>query len=82
VVLEAYLATRRARFEHHDVDHPAPPLFVDVRGRGLSVDQVKHLIEQLYVRAGLRARVPAGALDHGLRHSFATSGPGGRCRRG
>jgi integrase/recombinase XerC len=72
-VLEAYLATRRVRFEHHDLDHPATPLFVDVRGRGLSVDQVKYLIERLYVRAGLRARVPAGALVHALRHTFATS---------
>ncbi len=72
-MLEAYLATRRVRFERHDLDHPATPLFVDVRGRGLSVDQVKYLIERLYVRAGLRARVPAGALVHALRHSFATS---------
>jgi hypothetical protein len=37
------------------------------------VDQIKYLIERLYVRAGLRARVPAGALVHALRHSFATS---------
>jgi site-specific recombinase XerD len=41
-VLEAYLAARRAHFEHHDLDHPATSLFVDVRGRGLSVDQVKY----------------------------------------
>ncbi|HEV2070098.1 MAG TPA: hypothetical protein VGR26_09920 [Acidimicrobiales bacterium] len=38
-VLEAYLATRHARFPRHDLDHPATPLFVDVRGRGLSVDR-------------------------------------------
>jgi site-specific recombinase XerD len=25
-VLDAYLATRRARFEHHDLDHPATAL--------------------------------------------------------
>ncbi len=72
-VLEVYLTTRRARFPRHDLDHPATPLFVDVRGRGLSVDQVKYLIERLYIRAGLRARVPAGALVHALRHTFATS---------
>ncbi len=65
--------TRRARFPHHDLDHLATRLFVDVRGRGLSVDQVKYLIERLYIRAGLRARVPAGALVHALRHTFATS---------
>jgi site-specific recombinase XerD len=62
-----------ARFEHHDLDQPAIPLFVDVRGRRLSVHQVEYLIERLYVRAGLRARVPAGALVHALRHTFATS---------
>jgi integrase/recombinase XerC len=80
-VLEAYLATRRSRFEHHDLDHPATPLFVDVRGRGLSADQVKYLIERRYARAGLRARVPAGALVHALRHTFATSAleARGRC---
>jgi hypothetical protein len=43
-------------------------------GRGLSVDQVKYVIERLYFRDGLRARVPAGALVHALRHTFATSG--------
>lgn len=44
---------------------PRPPrhsLFVDVRGGELSVDQVKDLIERLYVRSRLRARVPAGTL--------------------
>jgi site-specific recombinase XerD len=40
-VLETYLAARRARFEHHDLDYPATFLFVDVLGRGLSVDQVE-----------------------------------------
>ncbi|HEV2069435.1 MAG TPA: tyrosine-type recombinase/integrase [Acidimicrobiales bacterium] len=72
-LLEVYLATRPARFPRHDLDHPATPLFVDVRGQALSVDQVKYLIERLYIRAGVRARVPAGALVHALRHTFATS---------
>jgi integrase len=83
-VLEAYVTTGQARFEHHDLDHPATPLFVNVRGRGLSVHQVKYLIERLYVRAGLRARVPAGALVHALRHTFGHEGllvvsPSARC---
>ncbi|MDP9020922.1 MAG: hypothetical protein M3N25_09010, partial [Actinomycetota bacterium] len=68
-VLEAYLVTRRARFPRHDLDLPGTPLFVDVRGRGLSVDHVKYLIERLYIRAGLRARVPAEALVRALRHT-------------
>lgn len=52
-VLEAYLTTRRARFPRHGLDHPAGPLFVDVRGPGLSVDQLKYLIERFYIRATL-----------------------------
>jgi integrase/recombinase XerC len=30
-------------------------------------------VERLYVRAGIRAQVPPGALVHALRHTFATS---------
>lgn len=74
VVLGRYLEDRRRReLPGDDLDHPSTPLFVDVRGRRLSVDQVRYLIERLYVRAGIRARVPAGALVHALRHTFATS---------
>jgi site-specific recombinase XerD len=71
-VLDEYLAERHDRFPREDLDHPATPLFVDVRGRRLSVDQVRYLIERLYVRAGIRAHIPAGALVHALRHTFAT----------
>jgi site-specific recombinase XerD len=73
-VLDRYLDERtRRRFAGDDLDHPATALFVDVRGRRLSVDQIRYLIERLYVRAGIRAHVPAGALVHALRHTFATS---------
>jgi site-specific recombinase XerD len=71
-VLAGYQKERAARFPTHDLDHPATPLFVDVRGRRLSVDQVRYLVDRLYVRAGIRAQVPAGALVHALRHTFAT----------
>jgi integrase/recombinase XerD len=71
--LDAYLQSRAARFPHHHPDHPATALFVDARGRRLGADQIKYLVERLYVRAGLRARVPAGALVHALRHTFAVS---------
>jgi site-specific recombinase XerD len=54
------------------MNHPATPLFVDVRGKRLSVHQIRYLVEKLYVRAGIRAQVPAGALVHALRHTFAT----------
>ena len=72
-VLAAYQKERAARFPAHDLDHPATPLFVDVRGRRLSVDQVRYLVDRLYVRAGIRAQVPSGALVHALRHTFATA---------
>lgn len=72
-VLDDYLRERAARFPKQDLDHPSTPLLVDVRGRRLSVDQIRYLIEKLYVRAGIRAQVPAGALVHALRHTFATS---------
>jgi site-specific recombinase XerD len=72
-LLSAYQEERAARFPGHDLNHPATPLFVDHRGQRLNVDQVRYLVERLYVRAGLRAHVPAGALVHALRHTFATS---------
>ena len=72
-VLEGCMATRAARFPSHDLGDPGTALFVDVRGRRLSADQMKYLIERLYVRAGLRDRVPPGALLHALRHTFAVT---------
>jgi site-specific recombinase XerD len=72
-VLAVYLGERHDRFPRHDLDHPATPLFVDSRGRRMNVDQIRYLVEKLYVRAGIRAQVPPGALVHALRHTFATS---------
>jgi integrase/recombinase XerD len=72
-VLSGYRKERASRFPKHDLDHPGTPLFVDVRGRRLSVDQVRYLVDRLYVRAGIRAQVPSGALVHALRHTFATA---------
>ncbi|MBV9661136.1 MAG: tyrosine-type recombinase/integrase [Acidimicrobiales bacterium] len=72
-VLDVYLKERARRFPRHDLDHPSTALFVDARGQRMTVDQIRYLIEKLYVRAGVRAQVPAGALVHALRHTFATS---------
>ncbi|MGI8493501.1 MAG: tyrosine-type recombinase/integrase [Acidimicrobiales bacterium] len=72
-VLSSYQTDRRARFPDHDLGHPQTPLFVDHRGQRMRVHQVRYLVERLYVRAGIRAQVPAGALVHALRHTFATS---------
>lgn len=71
-VLDDYLRERAGLFPKEDLDHPSTPLFVDVRARRLSVDQIRYLVEKIYVRAGIRAQVPAGALVHALRHTFAT----------
>jgi integrase/recombinase XerC len=71
-VLAAYQANRAARFCDHDLDHPSTPLLVDSRGRRLAAHQMRYLIERLYTRAGLPARIPAEAMVHALRHSFAT----------
>jgi integrase/recombinase XerD len=72
-VLDAYQKERGERFPKHDLNHPATALFVDGRGRRMNVDQIYYLVERLYVRAGVRAQVPPGALVHALRHTFATS---------
>ncbi|MDA8063684.1 MAG: tyrosine-type recombinase/integrase [Actinomycetota bacterium] len=73
-LLDRYLVDRRRReLPGDDLDHPSTAMFVDVRARRMSVDQVRYLVEHLYVRAGIRSRVPAGALVHALRHTFATS---------
>ncbi len=37
----------------------------------MTARQVQYLIERLYRASGLRAKVPAGALVHALRHTFA-----------
>lgn len=49
------------------------PLFVDNRGTGMKRGALQYMIEQLYREAGIRSRVPSGALVHALRHTFATS---------
>jgi integrase/recombinase XerC len=72
-VLSEYQSERADRFPKHDLDRPTTPFFVDVRGRRMSVHQVRYLVDRLYVRAGIRAQVPAGALVHALRHTFATA---------
>ena len=68
-----YLRSRAERFPSHDLARPTTALFVGHDGRPLTPRQVQYLVERLYVRAGLRARVPPGALVHALRHTFATA---------
>ena len=73
-LLMRYLAQRRDRFPKLRFDDLRQPLFVrtDTGGR-FTRQQVEYLIDKLYRRAGIRARIPEGALVHALRHTFATS---------
>jgi site-specific recombinase XerD len=70
-IVEDYLASRLRRFPGR-LAHDAP-LFVANSGRAMKRGGLQYLVEQLYREAGIRTSVPAGALVHALRHTFATS---------
>ncbi len=73
-LLLRYLAERIERFPQHHRDDPRQPLFVRTdNGARFTRQQVEYLVDKLYRRAGIRARIPEGALVHALRHTFATS---------
>lgn len=73
-LLMRYLAERRDRFPKLRFDDLRQPLFVrsDSGGR-FTRQQVEYLVDKLYRRAGIRARIPEGALVHALRHTFAAT---------
>ncbi len=48
-------------------------LLVDNKGETMRRGGLQYLVDSLYREAGIRSRVPAGALVHALRHTFATS---------
>ncbi|MDH3683747.1 MAG: tyrosine-type recombinase/integrase [Acidimicrobiia bacterium] len=70
-ILVDYLESRLRRFPGRVT--AADPLFVNNRGEAMTRGSLQYLIEQLYREAGIRSSVPAGALVHALRHTFATS---------
>ncbi len=73
-VLLRYLTERRERFPDLRFSDLRLPLFVRTNGGGrFTRQQVEYLMDKLYRRAGIRSRVPEGALVHALRHTFATS---------
>ena len=73
-LLARYLEDRRDRFPRHRLEDPRTALFVRAdNGERPSRQQVEYWVDKLYRRAGIRARVPRGALVHALRHTFATS---------
>jgi integrase/recombinase XerD len=70
-LLTNYLATRNERFPGVKLG-PGAPLFVDRRGDRLKRGGAHYLVERSYRAAGLANRVPAAAMVHALRHTFAT----------
>jgi site-specific recombinase XerD len=71
-VLDRYLATRVDRHGPDALEDPSSPLLVHYDGGRLTPARIQYVVEQLYKRAGIRQAVPAGALVHALRHSFAS----------
>lgn len=70
-IVNEYLASRSIRFPGRIPADAA--LFVANDGERLRRGALQYMVEQLYREAGIRTRVPAGALVHALRHTFATS---------
>ncbi len=71
VILDSYLQSRARRFPGRIPATAA--LFVGTNGEQMGRGALQYLVDQLYREAGIRTRVPAGALVHALRHTFATS---------
>ncbi len=71
-VIDRYLATRLDRHGPDVLETPSAPLLVHYDGSRLTPARIQYVVEQLYKRAGIRQAVPAGALVHALRHSFAS----------
>lgn len=69
--LRAYLGARPRPVG----DEPAPPLWINARGRRLSGDGLALVVRRAAKRAGLLK----GLSPHGLRHSFATELLGAGC---
>lgn len=70
-IIVDYIESRLRRFPGRvAVD---APLFVSNSGQAMRRGGLQYMIDQLYREAGIRTSVPAGALVHALRHTFATS---------
>lgn len=70
-VIGSYIESRLRRFPGR-ID-PQDALFVANSGEAMKRGALQYLVDQLYREAGIRTKVPAGALVHALRHTFATS---------
>lgn len=75
-VFADYLTTRVARFPPRTRNGQLPgtaPLFVGDAGERFEPHQVYRLVRECYRAAGVLGQVPAGAMVHALRHTFATT---------
>ena len=71
-VVNEYQSERRVRFDKQDLALRTTPLWVHIRtGAAITARQVQYLLDRIYREAGVRGRVPEGALVHALRHTFA-----------
>ncbi len=70
-VIARYIETRLRRFPGRIPVNAA--LFVDTKGEPMKRGGLQYLVDRLYREAGIRSRVPSGALVHALRHTFATN---------
>lgn len=70
-VIGQYIESRLRRFPGRIAMDAS--LFVDTRNQPMQRGGVQYLIDRLYREAGIRSRVPRGALVHALRHTFATN---------
>ncbi len=70
-LIATYIETRLRRFPGRIRVDAA--LFVGNDGTPMKRGGLQYLVDRLYREAGIRSRVPAGALVHALRHTFATS---------
>ncbi|MGH1502985.1 MAG: tyrosine-type recombinase/integrase [Acidimicrobiales bacterium] len=70
-IIQGYLESRLRRFPGRIAADAA--LFVANSGEPMRRGALQYLIDRLYREAGIRTRVPEGALVHALRHTFATS---------
>lgn len=70
-IIRTYIESRLRRFPGRI--GPEDALFVANNGEPMKRGALQYLVDQLYREAGIRTKVPAGALVHALRHTFATS---------
>ena len=71
-LIDVYQRTRCERHGDDALEDPRAPLLVHYDATRLTPARVQYVVEQIYKRAGIRSAVPAGALVHALRHSFAS----------